>query len=177
MKLTPQTLSANGDSPWIVPGPLLISPSVALALTFSSNANLTASVYYTYDETTQPIKNVSLSRTGTALTVNYPNHGLNVADTTDLVSVTGSYTGNFDVGSITDQNNFVVTVANSGPATDTAQARIYKLFEQESLASISGTPPTRIDGFLDYPAAAVRLKVTNWVAGSATLTASQPKGY
>lgn len=185
MRLTPQTLSAVGDSPWMIPGPMLLSAAVALALSFTSNANLTAEVQYTYDDPAQTPLAVTFTRSGTTLTVNYPAHGLNAGDTVDLSSAAGiggitstnNTQTNLDVAAITDQNNFTVAVANAGITADTGFARIYKLFLHPTLQGLSGTPPTKTDGFFNEPVAAFRLKLTSWTAGSATLTAQQTKGY
>lgn len=176
MRLTPQTLSAAADSPWMIPGPMLLSAAVSLALTFTSNANLTAEVQYTYDDPAQTPQAVSFARAGTVLTVTLAAHGLNVNDTVDLTSVSGTWLGNYDVVAITDQNNFTVTVPNAGSTNDTGTARTYKLFVHPTVTG-TGSPPTRIDGFLNEPVCAFRLKCTAYTAGSVTLTAVQTKGY
>ena len=182
MRLNPQTLSAAGDSPWMIPSPVSISVAVALALTFTSNANLTAAVQYTYDDPGQNPIPVTYARAGTALTITLANHGLNAGDTVDLSSLLGiagistanDVQTNYDVAAITDQNNFTVTVANAGILNDTGFARTYRLFTHPTVTG-TGTPPARIDGFLNYPALAFRLHVTAYTAGSATLQATQTK--
>src|SRR5580765_2284827 len=84
MHLLPQTLSAAGDSPWMIPNPLLKSTNIGLALTFTSNANLTANVQYTYDDPMQNPRPVTLARATTVLTVTDVGHGLNVGDAVSL---------------------------------------------------------------------------------------------
>jgi len=187
MHLTPQTLSAVGDSPWIIPGPLLKATNIGLALTFSSNANLTANVQYTYDDPMQNPRAVTLNRAGTVLTITDPGHGLNVGDAVALSNPNldanniwdGGAAGGtpYDIASITDQNNYTVTVANSGSVGPAGGAiRSFRLLKHPTLNAIAGAPPARIDGSLGSPVGAIRLNVSVWTAGSATLTAQIAAG-
>lgn len=183
MRLTPKTLGANGVSDWTVAGPLLSSPGgLSIDLTFSADANLTASCQYTYDDPSQsPVLNVALARTGTSLNVNLPQHNLIVGDAVDLLNGTvGTWNGQgktgYAVATVVDENNFTVTVANSGPASDTSQARTYRLFLHPTLKNLSGVPPTRTDGTFNWQIAAFRLLVSGWTAGKATLGGSQGLG-
>jgi hypothetical protein len=188
MHLQPQTLSAAGDSPWIIPHPLPIATNIGLALTFSSNANLTANVQYTYDDPLQNYRLVTLARAATVLTITDNNHGLNVGDAISLSNPnadpnnswdggSGGQGTNYDVASIVDQNNYTVTVANSGAASAGGAVRSFRLFLHPTLKAITGTPPVRTDGSLGWPVGAIRLNVTGYVAGSVTLTAQEAKGY
>lgn len=184
MRLTPQTLVAAGNSPWIIPGALLLTPTVSLAVTFSVDANLTAAVQYTYDDPAQTPVAVAFARAAGVLTVTLNNHGLNVADTIDINdTVLGSWAGpagaggNYDVATVVDKNNFTVTVPNAGPAADTGHIRTYKLWVHPVLTGLTGAPPARKDSSLGFQAAAVRLHVTAYTAGAATLTASTGAGY
>jgi hypothetical protein len=63
--------------------------------------------------------------------------------------------------------------ARRGPAV---RPHVTRAFTVPALVNISGTPPARADGNYGYPVAAVRLKVTAYTAGSATLTALQGFG-
>lgn len=188
MHLTPQTLAALGDSPWIIPHPLPIATNVGLALSFSSNANLTANVQYTYDDPMQNPRVVALTRVGAVLTINDPGHNLNVGDAVTLLNPTndpnniwdggqpGIGTG-YDVAAITDQNNYTVAVANAGSAAGIGAVRSFRLFQHATLHAIAGAPPARIDGSLGWTVGAIRLNLSAWVAGSATLSVTQAKGY
>jgi hypothetical protein len=187
MHLTPQTLSAAGDSTWIVPHPLPISTQIGLALTFTSNANLTANVQYTYDDTMQTPRLVTLARAATVLTITDNNHGLNVGDAIQLSNPAADPNNIWDGGgpggtpyniaTIVDQNNYTVTVANSGSAAGGGAVRSFRLFLHPTLKAISGVPPVRIDGSLGWPLGAIRLNVSAYTAGSVTLTVQEAKGY
>jgi hypothetical protein len=186
MHLSPQTLAAAGDSPWIIPIPLLHSTDLGLAVTFSSNANLTANVQYTYDDPLQNPRAVALARAGVNLTVTDPAHNLNVGDSVYLANPNsdpnniwdGGTAGgtSYDVASITDQNNYVLTVANVGSVAGGGAVRSFRLFLHPTLKAIAGAPPVRVDGSLDWPIGALRLNVAAYVAGTATLTVQTAKG-
>jgi hypothetical protein len=187
MHLQPQTLAAAGDSPWIIPVPLLHATNIGLAVTFSANANLTANVQYTYDDPLQNPRAVTLARAGANLTITDPGHNLNVGDAILLSNPNqdpnniwdgGVPVGtNYDIASITDQNNYVVTVANAGAVAAGGAVRSFRLFLHPTLKALAGNPPTRVDGSLGWPIGALRLNVTGYTAGSATLTAQTAKGY
>jgi hypothetical protein len=186
MHLNPQTLAAAGNSPWIIPSPSPLATDIGLAVTFSSNANLTANVQYTYDDPMQTPRAVALTRVGANLTINDPGHNLNVGDSVMLSNPTananniwgaGAAGTSYDVVSITDQNNYVITVANSGAAAAAGAVRSFRLFLHATLRALAGNPPTRTDGSLDWPVGAIRLNVTGYVAGTVTLTAQIAKGH
>jgi hypothetical protein len=178
MLLKSVTLSAAGDSAWIPTNPWLVHPgSVGLGLTFSSNANLTASAQYTYDDPMQNARPVTYARAGTVLTITDNGHNLNVSDSVVVSSDSNSnFNGERDVASIVDQNNYTVTVPNSGATNGSAYLQSFRVFKHPTLGNQSGTPPTRIDGGLSYQVGAIRLQVSAYTAGSATLTAQQGKG-
>ena len=187
MHMTPQSLSAAGNSPWMIPKPLPLSTDIGLALTFSSDANLTANVQYTYSDPMQNVTPVTLTRVGTSLTVNDPGPKLNVGDSIALSNPNsdpnniwdGGAAGgtNYDIASITDQNNYVVTVANAGSAAGGGAVRRFRIFLHATLHAISGSPPARIDGSFDWPIGAFRLNVIGYTAGSVTLSAQTAEGY
>ena len=197
MQLPSLTLSGNGSSRWIPIGPWLLDPaSVGLGLTFSVDANLTASAQYTYDDTTQSPRVVSITRVGATATITDNNHGLN---TNDNVQVTSDATGTFGpapfvpgpsgsppqsasqpVGydiTVVDHNTYTITVPNSGslgPVNCSLQS--FRVFKHPTLGNQAGAPPAKIDGGLNWQLAAYRLNVSAWVAGSATLVGQQGRG-
>lgn len=189
MHLSPQTLSAAGDSPWIIPGPMLLATSIGLALTFSPDANLTANVQYTYDDPMQNPRVATLARAGVNLTITDPLHRLIAGDAILLSNPNqdpnniwdGSAPGQagtpYDIASITDPNNYVVTVANAGSAAGGGAVKSFRLFKHAVLNGITGAPPARIDSSLGWPVGAIRLNVSAYTAGSVTLTVQQAKGY
>lgn len=193
MHLSPVTLSANGDSAWIAPGPMLLTPAgVGLALTFTTNANLTASVQYTYDDPTQDLRKVTITRVGTVATVNDPGHGLNVADNVQISQDPSGTFGpiptppggpiqlpsSYDIATIVDQNNYTITVPNAGSLGPvSAMLQSFCVFTHPTMGNQAGTPPARIDGGFNWQIGAYRLKVSNYTAGSAKLSGQQGKGY
>lgn len=193
MHLSPVTLSAAGDSGWIAPGPMLLTPSgLGLALTFTSNANLTASVQYTYDDPIQDLRPVTINRAATVATITDPGHGLNVGDNVQISQDPSGTFGpvptpqggpvqlpsSYDIASIVDQNNYTVTVANAGSVGPVvAFLQSFRVFTHPTMGNQAGTPPARIDGGFNWQIGAYRLKVSAYTAGSATLSGQQGKGY
>lgn len=193
MHLQQQTLSAAGDSPWMIPHPLAIAQTIGLGLTFTPAANLTAAVQYTYDDPQQNPRAVTLARAAGVLTITDANHGLIAGDAVQLSnpnndanniwSADTSGTPNpvkgwgtaYDIVAITDQNNYTVAVANAGSVAGGGAVRSFRLFAH---ATVKGTAPTpvRIDGSISS-IGAFRLSVSAYTSGSATLTAQQAKGY
>ena len=192
MRLSPVILSAAGDSGWIVPGPLLLTPAgLGLALTFSSNANLTAAVQYTYDDTAQDLRQVTITRVGTVATVNDPAHNLNVNDNVQISQDSSGTFGpvqtpaggpvvppsSYDIATIVDQNNYTITVPNSGSLGPvTALLQSFRVFTHPTLGNQTGNPPARIDGGFNWQIGAYRMKVSAYTAGTATLSGQQGKG-
>lgn len=190
MLLPPQSLSANGFTPWIIPNPGLFTPTLALMLSFSMDANLTADVQYTYDSTLQNPHPVSMTRVGTVLTVRDPGHGLivyngvgdavalsnDLKDASNIWDAGGAGGTGYEIASTPDGDHYTITVANAGPLAATGFMRTYRLLKHQTLQGLAGTPPTRLDGPLYLPTGAVRMRVNTWLAGSATLEVNQGKG-
>lgn len=192
MHLSPQTLSAVGDSLWMIPGPMLLTPGLGLGLTFSFNANMTVSVQYTYDDPQQNPRQVTINRAGTVATITDNGHNLNVGDSV-LISQDSSGTFgsppvqpgsavlpaiSYDIATVVDANNYTITVPNSGSVGPvTAALQSFRVFTHPTLQNISGNPPAKVDGNFAFQIAAFRLKCTVYAAGTATLTAQQGKGY
>lgn len=159
-------LSAAGSSPWIPLNRMSNSFGVGLGVKYSSNGNLTANVQHTFDD--PYIETLcQLSRVTTSLTINKTNHGLSVAD---WVKIEGSGTAAWDteyaVASVTDQNNFVVTVADAGPAAASARIKTARLFNHETLVALAASA----DGNYQFPPRATRLNVSAFTAGYVDLT-------
>jgi hypothetical protein len=185
--LQPQTLAAAGSSPWIIPGPMMVSPGLGLALTFSFNANMTVSVQHTLDDPEQNPRAVTLARAGTVLTITDAGHNLIVGDnillSNPLKDANNIWDGGaaggtpYDIASIVDANNYTVTVANAGSAAGTGSVQSFRVFNHSVLAAVTGNPPARSDGNYAFQIGAARLKCTAYTAGTATLTVQQGKGY
>lgn len=189
MHLSSQTLAAAVSSPWIIPGPMMISPGLGLALTFSFNANLTVSVQHTLDDPQQNPRAVTLARAGTSLTITDNGHNLNAGDNVllsnpnqdpnNIWAGTAPVGTSYDIASITDANNYVVTVANAGSAAGTGFVQSFRVFNSDDprVVGVTGAPPGRVDSNYAFQIGALRLKCTAWTAGTTTLTVQQGKGY
>ncbi len=185
MKLGSVRLGAAGSSIWLVPNQWLKSFLLGLGLTFDTASNLTASVQHTFDDPMQTPRTVTYTRAATVLTVTDANHGLAVGDNVQFDSdtngqyngaVAGPGTGGLDVASVTDANTYTLTVANAGAAAGSAGIRSFRVFNNAALGNVSGNPPVRADGNYSDPIGAVRLKVSAYTAGAATLTVQQGQG-
>lgn len=168
MPTRPQTvrLSAAGFSPWI-PLNRMVEFAVGLGCKMSSNGNLTYSVQHTFDELWDRTL-CNMSRTTTSLSITKVNHGLSVGD---WVQISGGsiWDGTYAVTSITDQNTFVVTVANSGATSGLFWVQTGRIFEHDTITAKT----TSEDGSYAFPPRACRLRVSIYAAGYVDLTVIQ----
>lgn len=180
-----QRLSAAGYSPWVPVSRLQEPVNIGLAVNLSSGAVLTYSVQYTMDNPNYKDSNAStpenlttqftMSRTGTSLTIGKTNHGLSVGDWAQSWGNGGAPLDDEwrSVASITDANNFVVTVVNSGltaPSTNgTGWLQTARVFNHASLVGLSASG----SGNISAPVVAVRFGVTAYTSGFADFTVIQ----
>lgn len=159
-----ERLTAAGFSEWIRVSQYAESFGVGLGVKMSSNGNLTWSVQHTFDDIYERVL-CQFSRSTTSLTVTKTAHGLSEDD---WVKIEGSpiWDADYAVASITDQNNFVVTVANSGVTAGSGWVKTARIFEHEDLSGETASA----DGNYEFPPAACRLIVTSWTAGYVDLT-------
>ena len=172
MRPVTQRLSAAGFSPWVVLNQYGPNADVGLAVKLSSNGNLTYSVKYTYDPLIAATLKSSLTRVTTSLTVPITNHGLSVDDSVVIQGFGTPFDGDFAVASVTDQDNVVVTVANSGAtgiASNLGVVFTARVFTHPVLAALTASA----DSNFDKPISACRLIITSYTAGYADLTVRQ----
>jgi len=182
-------LSAAGYSPWIPVNRLQKAFGLSLGVKFSSDKSLTCTVQYTLDninaqkvytgfDTAFMTQAYSMSRTTTSLTITKTNHGLSAGD---WAMSWGNGGAPLDdewraITSITDQNNFVVTVANSGLTSIAAPAKGWlqtaRVYPHATLASLTADA----SGNLAFPVYAVRLYVSAYTAGYVDLEVIQAIG-
>lgn len=157
-------LAAAGFSDWIRLNQYSNSYGVGLGVKLSSNGNLTYTVQHTFDDIYERTA-VNFSRSTTSLTVTKVNHGLSA---NDWVKIEGSpiWDAQYAVASITDQNNFVVTVANTGVTSGSGWIKTARVFDHEDLAAETASA----DGNYEFPPQACRLIVSVWNAGYVDLT-------
>lgn len=156
-------LGAAGNSDWIPLNAYSDSFGVGLGVKLSSNGNLTANVQHTFDdiylETLCP-----LARSGTSLSVTKTNHGLSANDWVQIDDTI--WAGQYAVASITDQNTFVVTVANSGATSGLGRVKTARVFPHVVLTSLTASA----DSNYSAPPKATRLNVSVYAAGYVDFT-------
>lgn len=161
MPMRPATvrLSAAGFSSWIPLNRYSSAFGVGLGVVFSSNGNATASVQHTFDDIFERT-NVNMSRSMTSLSITKTNHGLSV-DSWAMISGGTIWDGQYAVASITDQNTFVVTVADTGATSGVGYIQTARVFNHSVLAGITDDA----DSNYSAPPRACRLIITTFVAG------------
>lgn len=161
-------LSSATFSDWIAVN-RMTEFALAFAVEMSSNGNLTYSVQHTLDDLWERT-DCRLSRSTTSLTVNKTNHGLSA---NDWVQISGSpggiWDGEYAVASITSQNAFVVTVADSGVTSGRGWVQTARVMDHPEIDDETASA----DGNYEFPPRAVRLIITVWTAGYADLTVIQ----
>jgi hypothetical protein len=173
------TASGGAFGPWIPIDYLQRPFNVGVFVSLSQDASgITYSVEHSPDNpnptklTANPV--ASLTRTTTTATLTFTNpHGL---VTGDSVTVYNSGDPNLDgTYTVTATSTTVVTytVANTGATAGGpyTQAVPMRVFPHDFMAGLTA----RADGNYAFPVMAIRLHVTAWTAGSATLELTQ--GY
>lgn len=162
-----ERLSSATFSPWIPLNRMTNGFGVGLGCVLSSNGNLTYSVQHTFDDIYERTSCV-LARSTTSLTVTKVNHGLS-EDSWARISGSPIWDGFYEVASITDQNNFVVTVANTGITGGIGWVQTARIFDHEDLVGETSSA----DGNYEFPPKACRLTVTSYTAGYVDLIVVQ----
>ncbi len=168
MPMRPVTVrvSAVGNSDWIPLNWFTSGFTVGLGVKLSSGASLTYTVQYTMDDI-RAVSSCPLARSTTSLTVTKANHGLSVADWAMLQGTsTGLWQAQYAVASITDANNFVITVANSGATAGVGNVLTARVFPHATLAALTASA----SGNFIAPPRAVRLNCSVYGSGFADLT-------
>jgi hypothetical protein len=152
---------------------------LALGVELSSNANLTYSVQFSLDNPNSPdglTQAYTMSRTTTSLSITKTNHGLSVGDWAKSWGNGGAPLDDewTAVASITDQNTFVVTVANSGLSSGNGVGwlQTMRAVSHATLAALTASAT----GNLAFPVTAVRLYVSSYTAGYADMQVLQSYG-
>lgn len=139
---------------------------VGFGVTLSASANLTYSVQHSFDDTGANIP-CQVTRSTTTLTITFPAaHGLTTSDSV-IISGGSPWDGNYAVASVSSSTVITVTVANTGATSykDLAVSPM-RIFNHSSVVAKT----TAQDGNYAYPIFAVRLIVTAYTTGVATLT-------
>lgn len=145
--------------------------NASIIVTLSTDANLTYDVELTKDRNSvDRYRNVTLSRSGTCVTVTLPDHGLNVGDNVQVFNTNDSnFEGSFDVVVVTDVDTFVYEVTDTGSTSSDGTLISFRVFPHPTLKSESTTQ----FGTQKNPVSGIRLKVTSFTAGRADITTLQ----
>lgn len=176
MHTTSVSVSSATTSAWVPLDRAQAAFGVGFNVDLDSVASgITFRVEHTFDDTERTVQG-SLSRTLFAVTAVFQNHNLNVGDSVtilngdSLANATG-LSGTFNVATVVDANTFTYTSPVTGTVgiTTGIMARLLRVQPHSSITSNS----TSVDGNYAFPITAMRLNVTAWIAGKATLTVVQ----
>jgi len=166
------TVSSAANSAWIPLSNKQTPFNVSLGVTLDNAASgITYSVQHTFDQLGNKQYPASITRSGTVATVTLTAHGLRVGDSVIVAAAGAPLDGTYAVASVVDANTFTYTVANSGATAASPGAWLIPLrvFNHDVLA---GKVVSAQDNYA-FPITAVRLSLSAWGAGSATLTVTQ----
>lgn len=173
------TLSAAGVSPWLLMDNRRHGTefNTSLAVTLSQAANLTYDVELTYDRNDiNRVNKVSIARAATVAIVTLADHGLRVGDSVVIFDTNytthapeSNFEGTFQVVTTTTDDTFTITVADVGGTAAIGRLMSFRVFRHPTLqADTAGEA-----GVQNEPVSAIRLNVTAYTAGDATLTVLQ----
>lgn len=174
-----ETVGAQGVGNWLPVNDLQRPFNLGVGVTLSDGATLTYKVQHSYDSPRfQAKKPVEVSRVTTTATLLFPtitDHGLAVGDSV-IVSGTGdsNLDGTFDVATVPTANSITYAVSNTGATAAKAGAKASIMRVMDSHVLTGNT--TKADDNYTTPVTAVRLNVTAYTSGKATLTARQGLG-
>lgn len=166
------TLGAAGASSWLRINSKQIPFDLSFRVTLSSGAAMTYQVQHTFDDP-EKRQNCSLARTTTTATLTLADHGSSVGDSVTVTGAEAPFDGTYAVATVVDANNVTYTVANSGAtaaATDVARVTVFRVAAH---ATVTGKTASDDGSQYTAPVQAIRLNITAYTSGKATLTALQ----
>ena len=177
MRITSTSLSAVGQSPWINVDEAQNAFGVGFNVDLNSAASgITFKVEHTFDDMGK-IAFATIARSGTTVTIVVPaGHNLNTGDSIvvrngDNTAGTTGLDGTYNV-TVTNTTTLTYTSLVSGTVATTSPWVEVVLLRVQTNASVSGNTSS-VDGNYAFPVEAVRLNITAWTAGKATLTVVQ----
>lgn len=175
-------------SPWVSVDYIQSGFGIGLGFSLSAGASLTASVQHTFDDfpnghpitATQATTVITVTDRG--FTQAYGNvdalggHGLSVGDWVKLTgtslqpTITGM-DGEYSVATVVSATQYTLTslVSQTATAGQFAQATTARVYPHANMVGMT----TRKDGNYAYPVMAVRLLLTAWASGIASLGVRQ----
>lgn len=172
--------AAAGRTEWTQVDYVNAAFGIGLAVSFSSDANLTAQVEYTFDglgsgdfNSVQVVQSASALATVTDLGPDGNGHRLN---TNDSVYVLGAPPSTVASGLVTvtvvDPTHYTYNAGVSQTINQPAQAQGMRVFVHPTLVGLTA----RQEGYLAFPVVAVRLHITAYTAGACYLDIVQGDG-
>lgn len=177
MNQTQVTVGSATTSAWIPLNTKKPTFGTALFVGLTGTVNLTYSVQHAVPTNTggqyHPVPgnevgvNAKLTRVTTTATLVWAGHGLTTSDSIVIQGAGAPFDGTYAVASVVDADTITYTVTDSGLATaqDGFQAMLLKVFNHDTLAAKT----TADDGNYAFPVPFVRLNVTAYTSGKATL--------
>lgn len=170
MRITSVTQGAAGATAWQPLNPKCDNFQVGFGVTLTGTVNLTYKVQHTFDDPGENLP-VYITRSTTTATLTLTDHGLATTDTITVSGAGAPLDGTYAVAGVTDANVITYTVDNSGVSVSNAGATVSRMrvFDHPTVTSKT----TLQDGNYAFPISAMRLNVTSYTSGKATLTIIQ----
>lgn len=167
MRSISTTVGSAAASSWIPCNLHASTFQIGLGVTLTSTVNLTYSVQHSFDN---PDANLPcyITRSTTTATLTLVDHGLTTSDSIIVKGAGAPLDGTYAVASVSSADVITYTVSNSGVTISGSQATVapMRTFNHSILASKT----TAADGNYAFPVAAIRLNVSSYTSGKATLT-------
>jgi hypothetical protein len=170
-------LSAAGASPWIPTNRLQSTFQIGFAVFLTAGATLTYSVQHTFDPMSQDFRPVSIARSAAVATVTEAGHTLRIGDNIIVVDRDSPvFTTGASGAEITavGASTYQYAVPSSGATASGQNAKLQSFRVLNHSAVVAATADA--DGNYDFPVTAVRLIITSYTSGSATLILNQGAG-
>lgn len=177
MQQTQVTVGSATFSNWIPLNTKKPYFATALFVGLTGTVNLTYSVQHAVPTNTggdhKPMSGndmgvlTKLTRSSTTATLIWPDHGMTTSDSIVVQGASTEMNGTFAIASIVDADTLTYTVTDAGDtvAGDGFQVMLLKVYNHASLAALT----TAANGNYSFPVPFVRLNVTSYTSGKATL--------
>jgi hypothetical protein len=178
-----ESLAAVGSTPWVPINRLQWGFGAAVAVTLSSGASLTYTVQHTFDPVDDSqARNVAASQTTTVITVTGDigftgggnTHGLSVGDDVILFGTQATnMDGEYPVASFVSATSYTLTslVSQSATGSSNTRAKSYRVW-----LNALGAQTVKTSTNYAFPVAAVRLNISVYTSGVATMAVLQGVG-
>lgn len=157
-------------SAWIPLDPAQSPFAIGFGVTLTAAAVLTYKIQHSFDNPNRGVA-CTITRSTTTATLVLTDHGLTTSDSVVVSGAGAPLDGTYDVASVVDADTITYTVANSGATLSSpgAKVAVMRVFDHPTVTAKT----TATDGNYAFPVKAMRLNVTAYTSGKATLTALQ----